>query len=186
MKEAEVEPAAAPEAKKDEKAAEPEAPKEEAAEKEEAPAEADGDKNAKRTLSETDGAAAEEKDGKSPKVPPPLRKFPQAQLDAPCPEPARRRLHFRATPRPGSTRSTRRRPPRPTACPPTRLTASDASRSPTPAVRWTPRSPRSPRRRPTSPRCRPRRRRSERPTRPFSSDVALERRDKRSHATERW
>ena len=38
MKEAEVEPAAAPEAKKDEKAAEPEAPKEEAAEKEEAPA----------------------------------------------------------------------------------------------------------------------------------------------------
>ena len=111
---------------------------EEAAEKEEAPVEADGDKNAKRTLSETDGAAAEEKDGKSPKVPPPLRKFPQAQLDAPCPEPARRRLHFRATPRPGSTRSTRRRPPRPTACPPTRLTASDASRSPTPALRWTP------------------------------------------------
>ena len=111
MKEAEVEPAAAPEAKKDEKAAEPEAPKEEASEKEEAPAEAEGDKNAKRSLSETDGAAAEEKDGKSPKVPPPLRKFPQAQLDAPRPEPARRRLRFRATPRPGSTRSTRRRPP---------------------------------------------------------------------------
>lgn len=117
MKEAEVEPAAAPEAKKDEKAAEPEAPKEEAAEKEEAPAEADGDKNAKRTLSETDGAAAEEKDGKSPKVPPPLRKFSQAQLDAPRPEPARRRLRFRATPRPGSTRSTRSTRRRPSVRP---------------------------------------------------------------------
>ena len=85
MKEAEVEPAAAPEAKKDEKAAEPEAPKEEAAEKEEAPAEADGDKNTKRTLSETDGAAAEEKDGKSPKVPPRCASSPKRNSMRPAP-----------------------------------------------------------------------------------------------------
>ena len=85
MKEAEVEPAAAPEAKKDEKAAEPEAPKEEASEKEEAPAEADGDKNAKRTLSETDGAAAEEKDGKSPKVPHRCASSPKRNSMRPAP-----------------------------------------------------------------------------------------------------
>ena len=124
MKDAVEEPAAP--AQKEEKAAEPEAPKEEeAAEKKDAPAEKTDDKNGTRPVSETDGTAAEEKDGKSPQVPRSLA------LVAPPLQSRRARPTRLARPRAPahSLPSPRADPPPPSHFPrlPTRRSSPDAS-----------------------------------------------------------